>query len=91
MSDPTALLSELDALAETATTVKVVGEVERETHGQRRGVGIEVGSDAASSVDLDEFLVFGNSGPVPGSSSRGCSTTTRRSGWRRWSGIRPRT
>jgi hypothetical protein len=31
MADPTALLRELDALAEAATTVKVVGEVERET------------------------------------------------------------
>lgn len=31
MAAPTALLGELDALAEAATTVKVVGEVERET------------------------------------------------------------
>lgn len=31
VGDPTALLRELDALAEAATTVKVVGEVERET------------------------------------------------------------
>jgi hypothetical protein len=31
LRDPTALLGELDALAEAATTVRVVGEVERET------------------------------------------------------------
>jgi hypothetical protein len=33
------LLRELDALAEAATTVKVVGEVERETTFQARGKG----------------------------------------------------
>lgn len=68
MADPTALLRELDALAEAATTVRVVGEVERET----------TVSDAAESARSAEVSLSSRPGLRGGAQARRSVTAQSR-------------
>jgi len=54
-------------------------------------LGIEVGSDAASAVSLDDFMISTTPRTGPRSSSASCSTTTPGPGWPPWCGNRPPT